>query len=309
MPLLMICLAGIALGVVGLLVAERGRLLRRSTWATLRLARSPGPRRARWGDLLHTYLYSRWTNQYIGWAIRWVFPRLKLRDGQRAWADHYHGKVLTQEQAEAFVTLDRAVPLQDLEQIIPYPLARDLVLNSPPEIAAYECACRHARAHPCQPTQVCMVIGQPFVDFLLEHHPHTSRRLTQAEALDLLRAEHARGHLHAAYFKDVMLNRCYAICNCCKCCCGGIEAMVKHGVPMLAASGYVAQADPLRCQGCGLCADVCPFDAITVEETSQVDWAACMGCGVCVDQCEYGALALTRDARKGIPLDVRTLAR
>jgi hypothetical protein len=39
-----------------------------------------------------------------------------------------------------------------------------------------------------------------------------------AEALDLLRAEHERGHLHSAWFKDVMLNRFYAICNCCKCC-------------------------------------------------------------------------------------------
>jgi len=53
-------------------------------------------------------------------------------------------------------------------------MARDLVLKAPPEIAVNECGCRHRRAHPCQPTQVCMVVGQPFVDFILEHHPKTS---------------------------------------------------------------------------------------------------------------------------------------
>ncbi|NDJ76461.1 MAG: 4Fe-4S dicluster domain-containing protein, partial [Chloroflexi bacterium] len=171
----------------------------------------------------------------------------------------------------------------------------------------YECACRAARANPCTPTQVCMMIGQPFTDFLLEHRPRDARRVTQAEALQLLRDEHARGHLHAAYFKDVMLNRMYAICNCCGCCCGGIEFMQQHGVPMIVSSGYVAEIDAGVCSGCGVCAETCPFDAIMVEDTGHIVYDRCLGCGVCEGQCAEGAITLQRDPAKGEPLDVRVL--
>jgi NAD-dependent dihydropyrimidine dehydrogenase PreA subunit len=153
-----------------------------------------------------------------------------------------------------------------------------------------------------------MVIGQPFVDFVLEHNPHSSRRITQAEALELLQAEHERGHLHSAWFKDACLDRFYAICNCCKCCCGGIEAMTKYGVAMMAPSGYVAQIDEDLCTACATCAETCPFDALSVEGTSILDWEKCMGCGVCVEKCPEGAISLERDEKKGTPLDVRLLA-
>jgi tetratricopeptide (TPR) repeat protein len=54
--------------------------------------------------------------------------------------------------------------------------------------------------------------------------------LSPAEAVEILEAEHRRGHVHAAYFKDACLDRFYVICNCCKCCCGGIDAMVSVGL-------------------------------------------------------------------------------
>jgi ferredoxin len=154
-----------------------------------------------------------------------------------------------------------------------------------------------------------MVIGQPFVDFVREHNPHSSRRLTQAEALDLLQAEHERGHVHSAWFKDAMLNRFYAICNCCKCCCGGIEAMTKYGVPLMASSGYVAALERDLCNQCGVCVDACPFSALSMNDTAvERSWEKCMGCGVCVEKCPTQAITLTRDERKGTPLDVRLLA-
>jgi ferredoxin len=153
-----------------------------------------------------------------------------------------------------------------------------------------------------------MVVGQPFVDFILEHNPQSSRRLTQEEAVELLRAERERGHLHAAYFKDVMLSRFYAICNCCKCCCGAIEAHTRRGVPMVTSSGYVAQVDEDVCKACGTCEDACPFGAIHVNGVSAVTWEKCMGCGVCEAKCPNDAVTLVRDERKGTPLDVRALA-
>lgn len=283
--------------------AERWRFLRPSTRAFMR--------RAGWRGLLdfsalHAYIYGRWTKQYLDLLNNRVFPRLSIA-GRKRWADRYHGKVLTHDQARAIVTLHREIPLRDLEQIIPYPMARDLVLAGPPEVAVYSCGCRQTRANPCLPIQVCMVIGQPFVDFILEHHPKTSRRLSQAEAVELLDAEHQRGHLHSAWFKDVMLGRFYAICNCCKCCCGGIEAMRKHGVPMVASSGYVAHIDETACTACGTCEEACPFGAIRMNGTVALDWDACMGCGVCVSQCPGQAIHLVRDERKGAPLDVRLL--
>ena len=286
------------------LYGEHWRPLRPSTW---RFMREAGLRRFLDFRALHAYVYGRWIKEYINLLINHILPRLKPR-GKKWLSDRYHGKVVTQEQAEAIITIDQNIPLRDLEQIIPYPMARDLVLKGPSDVAVIQCGCRQARDNPCKPIQVCMVIGQPFVDFMLEHHPQTSRRLTQVEALELLKAEHKRGHLHSAWFKDAMLDRFYAICNCCKCCCGGIEAMVKYGAPMLAASGYVAKLDETLCEACATCVDTCPFDSIQVNGLAIVNWETCMGCGVCVGQCPNEAMSLIRDERKGIPLDVRLLA-
>ncbi|MCL5995331.1 MAG: 4Fe-4S binding protein, partial [Chloroflexi bacterium] len=105
-----------------------------------------------------------------------------------------------------------------------------------------------------------------------------------------------------------LLDRFYAICNCCKCCCGGIEAMTRHGVPMMTASGYVARVDARRCVGCGGCERVCAFDAIHVHSKAAVDWERCMGCGACEGICPNSAIVLMRDERKGIPLDVWALS-
>ena len=296
-----------ATGAAGLggfwLFAERGRLVQPSTVA---LARAAGPGSPL--DGLHGYVYGRWTAEYIAYLRRWVLPRAAPEDRPRL-ADHYHSKVLRTEDAKAIVTLERPIPLVDLEQIIPYNTARHLVLEAGPDVALYECACRGSKADHCEPTQVCMVVGQPFVDFILEHHPQTARRATREQALAVLDEEHERGHVHTAWFKDVMLDRFYAICNCCTCCCVGLEAMKKWDVPTVVSSGYVAAVDGEACTGCERCVDACPFDAITIEQdVAVVDWAACMGCGVCEGQCRFDAIALRRDEAKGIPLDVRALA-
>lgn len=291
-----VIVTAVALALVAALwlVGERGRLILPSTRRFLRA-----------GARLHGYVYGRWTRQYI----KALFKLRPSPEAGKWWADRHHGKVLTHDHATALVGHNKDVPLQDLEQVIPYPVARNLVLKGPPDVAAYECVCRHARADHCQPTRVCMVIGQPFADFILEHHPDTSRRLTQQEALQLLEEEHQRGHLHSAWFKDAMLNRFYAICNCCKCCCLGIRAMTQSGAPMMAPSGYVAELKPDLCGQCGTCVEACPFYALSmVDSHPELNWDKCMGCGVCEVKCPNQAVALVRDERKGIPLDVRALA-
>ncbi len=279
-----------------------------------------------WFDGIHGYVYARWPNLYIGVAVgehpmaRVVRP---IARGILAWfnggsgggsmddgtgfAHTYHGKVVPLHQATQLVTVDEEIQVGDLEQVIPYARARDLVLKNPDHIAALDCPCRASRQDPCLPLGVCLIIGEPFASFIVDHHPDRSRWIAPEEAVRVLQAEDERGHVHHAFFKDAMLDRFYAICNCCACCCGAMRAH-RTGVPMLAPSGYVARVDRSVCAPCRSCGEACQFGAISFpDEFAHIDRASCMGCGVCVSQCPPEAISLFRDPAQGEPLDIRRL--
>lgn len=298
----MLYLIGVLMVLAGAVVwAEKGCI----KGSTIEIFKETRPKRLFTRNFLYFYLYARWPRYYIK-AARRLMPTVKEKK-RKAVADTYHSKILTPELAKKIININEKIPLQDLEQIIPYPAARKIVLTNPVEIAALECPCRASAKNGCTPSMVCLVIGKPFTDFILEHHPGKSKKLTQEEALELLETVHQKGCLHTAYFKEACLDRFYAICNCCKCCCAGLEAMVKYGIPMLAPSGYSARIDAKVCLACGVCREKCPFDAIT--ESYQVIREKCMGCGICVSSCKKNAVILERDQTKGVPLDVQALAR
>jgi ferredoxin len=300
---------------------RRPSLLRPSTRAFTREARRlPGYSFLDW---LHGYVYSRWPYLYIGIGtgehpladifgppvrlLGRLLPKEKDGSDGGTFADGYHGKVVPLEAAAQLVTVGEDVDLGDLEQIIPYPVARDIVLKHPDHIVALECPCRSARENPCQPLDVCLIVGEPFAGFVAEHHPRRSRWISQEQAVEILRAEQERGHVSHAFFKDAMLGRFYAICNCCSCCCGAMHAH-QNGTPMLASSGYVASLDADLCAGCETCVEHCQFAAISVNGGGAViDAAACMGCGVCVAHCPQGAIDLVREPAKGEPLEIQKL--
>mgnify|MGYP001162885241 FL=1 len=254
-------------------------------------------------NFFHMYIYARWPDKYLKIA-RFLLPKIKKERRQKI-ADTYHAKVLTPELAKKIIKVNKPIPLKDLEQIIPYPVARKIVLENPLDIVVLECPCRASAPNPCSPSMVCMIVGKPFTDFVLEHHPGKSKRITQDEALALLEEVHKQGCIHSAYFKEACLNRFYVICNCCKCCCLGLEAMVKHGIPMLSPSGFCAEINKDKCVNCGLCTKKCPFNA--VSSFYEVIENKCMGCGVCVAICKANAISLRKDPAKGIPLDIDAL--
>lgn len=278
-----------------------------------------------WFDFVHAYVYGRWPYFYISVAtgehflakllgplvklIPKVIPPRSADDGERVeFADTYHGKVVPLDAARQLVTVKQEITLTNLEHIIPYKRARDIVFQNPDHIVVLECPCRSSRPNPCLPLDVCLVIGEPFAGFIMEHNPDRARRITPEEAEAILVAEHDRGHVSHAFFKDAMFNRFYAICNCCSCCCGAMSAH-RNGIPMLASSGYVARVDDQACTGCGLCVTMCQFGAVSLAEqgAATVDWASCMGCGVCVHNCPAGVVTLLRDQEKGEPLEIRRL--
>jgi Pyruvate/2-oxoacid:ferredoxin oxidoreductase delta subunit len=275
-------------------------------------------------DALHGYVYGRWPYAYIGlgiaeksWARRWrvlVTPLIRLLgffrssdEKELSMADGYHGKVVPLEEATQLIHINEEIEIRNLEHIVPYPVARDIVLKNPDRIVVLDCPCRNARIDPCLPMDVCLIIGEPFASFVLSHHPKRSRLISSSEAEEILRAEHERGHVHHAFFKDAMMGRFYAICNCCDCCCGAMHAH-RNGSPMLASSGFVAELDEELCLLCENCVEVCPFGAIQMADQSIViDVSECMGCGVCIDKCDAEALHLIRDESRPVPLDMSQL--
>jgi len=277
-------------------------------------------------DLLHGYVYSRWPYFYISLGTgehrlsktlaplaNWfgavvVAPKKdESPNDQIDFADTYHGKAVPLETATRLVLIDEPVNIPDLEQVIPYKRARALIMEHPDHIVVLECPCRAARANPCLPLDVCLIVGEPFASFINEHHPDKSRWIMPDEAAAILKAEDERGHVHHVFFKDAMFGRFYAICNCCSCCCGAMQAQ-RNGVPMLCSSGYVSEVDESLCMGCGDCNETCQFGALAVVEgINTVDHDKCMGCGVCVNKCVYNAMFLRRDESKGEPLEIFNL--
>jgi ferredoxin len=280
----------------------------------------------RWTDFVHGYIYSRFVYPYIAIGTghhplsKLIFPiaqfitrissliRPQQNDSDSVqFADTYHGKVVPLDAAKQLVSVKEDIRLENLEKVVPYKLARDIILQEPQHLGVLDCPCRSAREHPCLPLDVCIIVGEPFVGMMTEITDKRFRKISQMDALQILEEEDQRGHVHHAFFKDAMLGRFYAICNCCSCCCGAMQSQ-KAGSNMLASSGYLAVVDKDNCIGCGICEQACQFEAITMQDgISQISYALCMGCGNCVNQCSQTAISLNRDTAKGIPLELDEL--
>lgn len=56
--------------------------------------------------------------------------------------------------------------------------------------------------------------------------------------------------------------------------------------------------DPARCpEGCRVCTDACPTEAISVGPDLKIDLGQCLFCTECVDACPEGAIRYTQDYR------------
>ncbi len=226
----------------------------------------------------------------------------------------YHGKILHHKDALKLVTQKEDVNISPPERVIPFKIARDVVLHNPNSIVVGSCPCRGASANPCLPPgqqDVCLFLGDPWASFM-DQHNDKFHRISQEEAVKVLESCHEKGFVHIAYFEHAVGNRMDAICNCCSCCCLGIRMwnLMAGTLPLLAPSGYVCEVSN-ECNGCGVCVDgTCHFRAISQQQEGQmvmIDLQKCMGCGVCVAVCPQTALILRREASKGDPLDLDAL--
>lgn len=252
---------------------------------------------------VHGFIYYRFTDRYVA-VVRHFLERRELLPRVRGWAGRrlartHHAKVVPTEQARRVLAVDKPVELRAHERVVPYEIARDVVLSVPLSITLTECACRavadgRGEHDPdrCGSLAQCLYLGDPIAAYAAEHRPDRSRRLSVEEALDVVEQAARRDAVHTLWFKDAAAGRMYALCNCCTCCCVGLQAH-REGFRPLVGSGYTAAVTEGLCTGCGRCVGACAFAALSIADgTLAVDAARCFGCGTCARICEKDALHL-----------------
>jgi electron transport complex protein RnfB len=191
--------------------------------------------------------------------------------------------------------------IADGGNVLPYERVSSLIENGQ-SFLVNDCICKKKQGllgQPCdRPVQVCLAIAP--IPGVFDNSPQ-GRVLSRSEAYELLKRTEAEGLVHLT--SNVQFGSFY-ICNCCKCCCGVLEAINRLGIPAedVVNAHYYAEIDPDACIGCGLCSDKrCQVAAIEEGEgVRRIIRERCIGCGLCIATCPAGAIRLFHKERDAL---------
>ncbi len=188
--------------------------------------------------------------------------------------------------------------------VMPHERALDLI-DRHDRFAVNPCICRRERrlmGEGCgKPEDVCLTFGI-VADFMVRNG--CGRASDKQEVLEIIqRADECGLVLQPGNSRDVLY-----MCCCCGCCCAALRTIKHLPRPVgWVASPFVAAFNRETCEGCGVCLERCPMEAIhRVEGQITVDPDRCIGCGLCVSTCPTGSLSLKRKSearREKMPRD------
>jgi len=183
--------------------------------------------------------------------------------------------------------------------VMNYDNARYILESNEGPFAVAPCVCVQSKellGAKCKHDMIerCMVNSQTYID------NGDAREITKDEALEILQKAEDKGLvIQPGNTKDAG-----GFCLCCGCCCGILTDTKKLDQPArLFATNYYSEVEDAKCTSCGTCEEVCPMDAITVNEVACIDRDRCIGCGVCVSKCPANAIHLRNKDQVKVPPD------
>jgi Pyruvate/2-oxoacid:ferredoxin oxidoreductase delta subunit len=190
-----------------------------------------------------------------------------------------------------------AVQKKDKSVILDYEMASHLIKTASC-ITVGNCYCRHKMEHvgkECdKPQKVCLSLNLA-AKSLAKHN--IAKKISKKEALEILDKCIDLGLVQMG---DNIQEGVGWICNCCGCCCEGLQAYKKMGYKSRIHSNFLAENNQKKCKGCGVCKKRCPVNAISMKgkkgkkKTAKVDYNRCIGCGVCTRFCLPKSIKLER---------------
>jgi Na+-translocating ferredoxin:NAD+ oxidoreductase RNF subunit RnfB len=157
-----------------------------------------------------------------------------------------------------------------------------------------ECVCRKQKdliGEGCDyPRSVCLAFA-PKENYF--DGDELTKAITKEESLRLLKEAEDAGLVHCTY--NVLAGHNF-ICNCCTCCCGVLRGVDKVAEPReYIKTDFVMTVNADLCTGCESCIERCQFGALSIpEDVCVVDPKRCIGCGVCAIVCPENALEIVR---------------
>lgn len=196
------------------------------------------------------------------------------------------------------------IPLAVETEVLDYEKASEIIRQSGGG-AITICACRHEASHlghVCDaPAEVCMSLGRA-ADWIVRKG--LGKSATVEDLLGVLARTQELGLVHLC---DNVMNKPTYICNCCGCCCKVLRGINEQQVFATQTSNFIPSIELESCISCGICADKCQIQAITITdqgselEVPVLDNERCIGCGVCASACPSGSLTMSRRSVLNVP--------
>lgn len=193
--------------------------------------------------------------------------------------------------------MTRVIPLEtsieDGRKIAPYERLAEMVKETDYQVVAH-CPCRLMKNYAgddgecTHSTENCLHFGSLGRYMVAQG---MAREITVDETMDILKRSNEEGLVHISGNYEGELE---TICNCCADACIFLTGLVVQGEKnMFARSNYVSAINQESCVECGVCAERCPVDAISLDDgPASVDADKCIGCAVCHPTCPSESVSL-----------------
>ena len=154
------------------------------------------------------------------------------------------------------------------------------LIRNEKDLCVIDCMCRTISRKCDSPLKTCILVGKEARE---RNRKHPEQAISTHQAIQILEFAFEHHLIHNAIY---VMGNLVELCNCCRCCCLPMIG-VQKGFKSLRPSHYKAVRSDERCEKCGKCEDICPFQAIINERITE---EKCFGCGLCAHECSEGAI-------------------